>query len=299
MCTDHNHSNPDLFTRDGTRWSAHRSATLVETGRPRRPYQVRFFDPCGRCGGTGKVWATWVEGGVCFACRGYKGRMATSPLYTQAELDKLDVAKARKAEAKRKKQLDQARFVMDQLQQDIPELAAAMAKADLIINADDHLEMRSYESMLATLRDLVSKATQYGLNEKQGHYVVSLVDQMTKLDAKVRAEKLTEEALRVNPTAWVEDGRQTIEGEVLALREDDGVYGYSIKMLLRDEQGRKFWGTVPRALENDVARGSRVRLVGTVSRSDDDPIFGKFKRPAKAEILATATTHQELEKAAV
>jgi hypothetical protein len=271
MCTDHNHSNPDLFTRDGTRWSAHRSATLVETGRPRRPYQVRFFDPCGRCGGTGKVWATWVEGGVCFACRGYKGRMATSPLYTQAELDKLDVAKARKAEAKR----------------------------DLIINADDHLEMRSYESMLATLRDLVSKATQYGLNEKQGHYVVSLVDQMTKLDAKVRAEKLTEEALRVNPTAWVEDGRQTIEGEVLALREDDGVYGYSIKMLLRDEQGRKFWGTVPRALENDVARGSRVRLVGTVSRSDDDPIFGKFKRPAKAEILATATTHQELEKAAV
>ena len=67
-------------------------------------------------------------------------------------------------------------------------------------------------------------------------------------------------------TKWVENG-----------------FGGSLKMLVQHEDGWKVWGSVPSSI--DVDKGSRVRFTATVEQSNDDALFGFFKRPAKAEVL--------------
>jgi hypothetical protein len=56
-----------------------------------------------------------------------------------------------------------------------------------------------------------------------------------------------------------------------------------MKMLVVTDTGWKVWGTMPAAL--DVDRGARVRFTATVKPSDDDPHFGFFSRPTKAQVL--------------
>lgn len=55
---------------------------------------------CERCTGTGKTFWKWVEGGVCFKCGG-TGEYGFAKVYTKEQIEKLDIAKA-KREAKRK-----------------------------------------------------------------------------------------------------------------------------------------------------------------------------------------------------
>lgn len=111
----------------------------------------------------------------------------------------------------------------------------------------------------------------------------------------------------------VPEGRGVVEGVILSAKIHEGVYGDDYKMVLQDDRGFRVYGTTPSDLVDyfywtwrneyeeehgehtaigvgsivwlDSFKGKKVRLTATLTRSDDDPKFGFYKRPAKAEVL--------------
>lgn len=143
--------------------------------------------------------------------------------------------------------------------------------------------------------DVADKMVQYGdLSERQAAAVVKVHRETEERRAQREAEQ---EAAGPVP----EGNGLEIEGEVLTTKYQDSMYGSTLKMLVKADDGWKVWGTVPNALPLEVdfpveerasatclRRGARVRFVANVERSRDDESFGFFKRPRKAEILETA-----------
>ena len=118
-------------------------------------------------------------------------------------------------------------------------------------------------------------------SEKQLNYLKVLVDRianMTAIRAKWAAEK--EAALEVP------EGRIEVEGAVLKVEERDTFYGLVWKMTVKSDDGWIVWGSVPNTL--NVKRGDRIRFKGTVTKSDNDPKFGFFKRPSNGEVVNAA-----------
>lgn len=87
-------------------------------------------------------------------------------------------------------------------------------------------------------------------------------------------------------TTPVEEGRGEITGEIVSTREDEGMYGWTTKMRVRDDRGFEVWGTMPKALVDAGAEeGARVAFVATVEASRGDETFGFFRRPAAAKLV--------------
>lgn len=107
-----------------------------------------------------------------------------------------------------------------------------------------------------------------------------------QVQARLDAEAAAHEAAAPCPA-----GRVEIIGTVIALKWKESQFGGALKMLVRADAGYKVWGTVPNSLPFNVdsGRGERVKFTATVEPSNDDPKFGFFKRPTKAEQL-TGTT---------
>lgn len=114
------------------------------------------------------------------------------------------------------------------------------------------------------------------------------------------AQRAADEAARAD-AAPVPVGKATVEGRVTAVRFVENAYGATWKMRVVTDAGWAVWGTRPTALcdafhytENgyvDVPGaqiGDRVRFVATIEPAADDPHFGFFKRPTKAEIVERA-----------
>lgn len=95
-----------------------------------------------------------------------------------------------------------------------------------------------------------------------------------------------EKAVKAANTPDVVEGRYEIEGVVVSYRSEPG-YGYYspdvLKMLVQDDQGRKYWGTCPTHL--DINQGDRIRVTATVTQGQKDPKFGIFKRPVQGTNL--------------
>jgi len=139
--------------------------------------------------------------------------------------------------------------------------------------------------------DIKFKANQYGnLSEPQVEGVIKAINNQIKWAAE-RAEKRAQDDAEAANAPDITDGRQVIKGEVLTTKWQEGFYGDTLKMLVKAENGQKFWGTVPSAI--DVERGDSVEFTATVERSDKDPKFGFYKRPAKASV----TSHKAEEAA--
>lgn len=97
-----------------------------------------------------------------------------------------------------------------------------------------------------------------------------------------------EEEARANlpePTPVVE-GKIEITGTVI--KDDMKYYDDNARhvMTVVDDRGFKVWGTVPRSIDTEVERGTRVTFTATVSKSDRDETFGFYKRPSKAQVIA-------------
>jgi hypothetical protein len=127
--------------------------------------------------------------------------------------------------------------------------------------------------------DLLRKMRKYGpLSPGQE----AAVRKGPEREAEQAARKAREEVLQATakdcPT-----GRVVITGEIVSTKWVESDFGGSLKMLVLSEEGFKVWGTVPSSLDAD--RGDLVRFTGTVEPSRDDPKFGFFKRPAKAEVI--------------
>lgn len=102
------------------------------------------------------------------------------------------------------------------------------------------------------------------------------------------AEQKTEEEKSVldkahSEGADVADGRQVINGTVLAMKNQESDWGSVLKMLVQDDRGFRVWGSVPSSL--DCNREDQITFTATVSQSDKDSKFGFFKRPTKASVV--------------
>jgi hypothetical protein len=95
------------------------------------------------------------------------------------------------------------------------------------------------------------------------------------------AAKRAEEAKTAKP---VIEGRTRVRGEVLSAKGKDTPYGWTLKLLIKDEGGFKVYGNAPSAIDS-VERGDVVEFVATVKASDDDPTFGFYSRPTGASII--------------
>ena len=128
-----------------------------------------------------------------------------------------------------------------------------------------------------TIVDIVGKLVKYGsASDRATNYIGVLLKKIEER-AVIEAKRAAEAAL----AADCPEGRVTVEGEIVSMRMQDGYYGSTMKMLVVDKTGYKVWGTVPSNIT--VERGSHVKFTAMVEPSKDDPKFGFFKRPTKAE----------------
>lgn len=132
------------------------------------------------------------------------------------------------------------------------------------------------------LVDIVGRLVRHGdLSERQMDFLEKLMRRCMGYRAAAEDREKQEAEARANATPCPE-GRMEVTG-VLASTKYNEHWGYW-QMLVIDDRGFKVWGTLPRALSPDD-RGSRVRFTATVTRSDKDPLFGFYKRPAKVAKL--------------
>lgn len=241
-----------------------------------KPGNVRVRG-CSRCGGTGAFGPHVVYAGRCFKCGGTGSQpggvavFAYPESWTQEQVDEHVAAKAAKKNAAAdrkaaKKALERAAVLAANVER-FPSLALV-----------DQLDSTIWH----VVRDIASKASDVALSEKQGALIERWgAEQAQKaLDASVEAA-----ADEVEPEA-VEcpEGKLELTGEVLKVKWQDSGFGGQLKMLV-ECGGFKVWGTVPAAIAPE--RGDFVRFNCSVERSTDDPSFGFFKRPTKAQILVT------------
>ena len=131
--------------------------------------------------------------------------------------------------------------------------------------------------------DMVGKLVKYGsLSDKQMNFLGILIDRIKR--APEIAAARAAEAAAAKPVPEF-SGRALIEGEVLSVRKEEGPYGYAEKALIKHADGWKLFGNLPSALHGKVERGDKLRFKASVVRSDKDPAFGFWKRPANAEVI--------------
>lgn len=146
------------------------------------------------------------------------------------------------------------------------------------------------EDALATDHYIVSnikwRLERYGeISDKQIALVFKIQQQQAEC-AVVQAKREEEKQALIDKGVSVPEGRIKVTGKVLSIKEVDGQFGLQIKMLVQSDEGWKVWGTLPSSL-GDARVGTVVTFIGTVSASNDDPVFGFFSRPIKGEILKT------------
>ena len=107
------------------------------------------------------------------------------------------------------------------------------------------------------------------------HKLQKLAEQKTE-DEKAARDKAHEKGEDVT------EGRQVINGTVLALKNQESDWGSVLKMLVQDDKGFRVWGSVPSSL--DCNREDHITFTATVTPSDKDSKFGFFKRPTKAAV---------------
>jgi hypothetical protein len=147
------------------------------------------------------------------------------------------------------------------------------------------------ESQNEFITDVLRRGRRNGaISERQLEAIIDAHQRDLEYAAK-RAEEL---ANALPPMPVPEGNGVVIEGKVLATKyqESDFSYGGGWKMLVEvivDGHVYKIWGTVPRAIDAD--RGDVIRFTANLERSQDDPSFGFFKRPRKAELLVAAESN--------
>jgi len=151
-----------------------------------------------------------------------------------------------------------------------------------------------------TVTDIMHNIVRYGhMSEKQEKFLRILINRINtrpEREAKWAAEKA---AAAPCPT-----GRQEVFGMVLKTKIHDSNFGRTLKMTVKTDDGWVCWGTVPTDIgtvteevpmpgspdktwprTRGLAHGDRIRFTATFTPSDNDPKFGFFKRPSKAEFL--------------
>lgn len=233
------------------------------------------YTPCHRCGGTG-VFSQYH--GTCFRC----GGRGTDPTYrawaypvgwTDEQVEEWNEAR----EAKNEKSRIRAN------ERKIEKRDAALNTYLSSLSDEDRVAIqalldRKWDDLNEFVNDVIGKLRQYGsISENQKNSII---------EAQARDDKRDEErAIENANTPDLVEGRYTIEGEVLTLKEQDSVYGVQFKQLVKLDNGTKVWGTVPEKIW-DIDKGDRVRFDAKVTVSKDDRTFGFYSRPTKPSVIS-------------
>lgn len=254
-------------TAPATQIARQQVADALACGALSMPKEGLVLVPCGYCGGTGyRPEYRHVENGKCFHCEGRRvhGELVPVERLERRYADRIrrERRAAKKAEEREAEQAKQEAEM---------ERLAAEYKAQ---NAD----------LFPALDELAEKGNEFAIS------LVERVNEGRELSerqleaARTMLQKRADEAANASE---VIEGRIVIEGEIVSTRLETNMYGTTRKALVKDERGFKVWGNLPSSIF-EAQRGERVRFTATVEASYDDPSFGFFKRPAKAEVLETA-----------
>lgn len=161
---------------------------------------------------------------------------------------------------------------------------------------------------LLALRDIVRKLVAYGsLSDGQVKYLRILPESIRTREQREADRDAKRAAERAAAEPVPADGkRHQITGEVLAVKEYESDWGTNYKLVVKDDRGFVVIGGIPRELrrvtpiyldeadnatgiEREIDRGDRVQFMARLKASRDDPKFGFYSRPTKAELLSTTT----------
>jgi len=148
-----------------------------------------------------------------------------------------------------------------------------------------HSDYNKYEE--GVIRDIVGKLVKYGnISDAQRGFISKLLGNIVRRPI-IEAERAAEKEL----AAPVENGRLTVEGTVLSMKEVENPNRFSRwgpdttwKLLIRLDNGAKVWGSRFANLE----KGDRVKFTATFQQSKDDTKFGFYKRPRVFEAKMSA-----------
>lgn len=143
-----------------------------------------------------------------------------------------------------------------------PALIAALE--DLRQNTDIHAKNHF-------AHNVASKLERYGsISQSQETALIQSIQRDHE-----RAQRMALEASEPKGDAPV--GRQTVTGKVLSIKEQESIYGFTLKMLVKLENNSKVWLTVPRG--HDINRDDIITFKASFEQSRDDKSFGFGKRP--------------------
>ena len=143
----------------------------------------------------------------------------------------------------------------------------------------------------------------YGkLTEKQCDAVRKCIAREAEWAAQKEAKKAEWAKERENAED-VPEGRAVITGAIIGEKIVDSQFGQTRKITVKDDRGFIVYGTIARAIEDKIIDdfydneyeqdenakikfvGVRITFAAAITPSDDDPKFGFYKRPTKAQII--------------
>lgn len=248
-------------------------------------------ETCNRCYGR-RVFPTPFHG-TCFRCGGSGIEPTyTVRVYTQDKLDKLNAAQLKREKARAAKQEAKEEAKYAALEREVPGFRAALAdirrwenevfsdESDLWIDMEETYAWNRVVKNLRKASDLFhwDKTT-----PKQADYMKTVHGWI--LEAVYRA---VDRAASQEKVPAIPEGRYLVIGKVLSTKVQETRFGTAYKMLLQNELGQKFWGTIPSAYDGSLAdlKGHKVSVTATVEVSGDDQGFAFYKRPKGFEVLA-------------
>ena len=152
--------------------------------------------------------------------------------------------------------------------------------------------------------DVFRKGDKGELSPRQWEALVKAVERAEKFNARKAEWEARDQAL-VEAGVRLYEGTGELVGKVVSVKYKDDTQWPAWKMTVEltagPSKGAKVWGTVPRDLDYEwtangererVAPGDEVRFTAQVTPSDN-PTFGFFKRPRKAEFVSRVQPEQE------
>ena len=239
-----------------------------------------WYEPqsCSRCGGTG-IWRGGFTSGVCYGCGGngagsdYKVKARTEDAHARFEKRQAATAKrkADKYQRETAELLESFSAQLDELEQIRVDLRSELTKgfegraSEFINKVGQTLLACDHDGIFDESRENIARS-----------WIVKSDKTIAALKKTVEKRK-ADKAARADAPDW-QEGRFGVSGIVATIKLVEGAYGSCYKMLLKLDDGRSCWGSVPSKLE-DVDNGDRVAIKATFEKSKDDPKFAFFKRP--------------------
>jgi hypothetical protein len=136
------------------------------------------------------------------------------------------------------------------------------------------------------------------MSERMVNATVTAINRVHKqLEREQRWQVEREEVLASG--VQIEDGRYAIEGTIITVREELDPYSYVesyvYKILVKQDNGLKVWGSLPNSLrdggnvdgrwDHENFKGRRITFTAAFTQSNDDKTFGFYKRPTKAKYV--------------